>query len=283
MRSIVVAFTTFRESVRQPVFYALLLLGVVLLAFSYVMPTFTLATGEVKFIRDIGLGTYTLCILLLGIFSSANLITTEIENKTAMTVMSKPLRRYEFIVGKYGGIVLSVLVLATLLTSVFVAVIVAKVAGGDIVQTGADTYEAVWPEVAKIFPGLVVGFLQTLVLVAVSVAFSTRMPMILNVSLSFALFIMASLSGPVMDAVRVAVAKALQQNPAAAKPLYYYVATAAYYVLPNFQSNTEIYSAIGLGSAVPWPLVGLTTVYSGLYIGAAVAAAIFLFQDRELG
>jgi len=271
MRSVTVAFSTFQESIRQPAFYALLVLGVVLLAFSYVMPTFQLDKGEVKFVRDIGLGTYTLCILLLGIFSSANLITTEIENKTAMTVMSKPLRRYEFVLGKYLGIALSVCFLGGLLTVVFIAVIVGKVAGGDIVLASADPYGAMWPEIAVVFPGLLVGLLQALMLVAVSVALSTRLPMILNVSISFAIFILASISGPLMDY--------LQQQQHSLRT----VAKAAYYVLPNLHSNTEIFSAIGLGKPVPAGFVGWGALYSLLYIVAAIAVAAFLFQDRELG
>jgi len=271
MRSLTVAFTIFQESVRQPAFYALLVLGVVLLVFSYLMPTFTLVAGEAKFVRDIGLGTFTLCILLLGIFSSANLITTEIENKTAMTVMSKPLRRHEFIIGKYLGIVMSVAFLGVLLAAVFIPVIVAKVVGGDIVLDASGVYKGVWAEIAGVFPGMLLGFLETSVLVAVSVALSTRLPMILNVVVSFGLFILASLLRPLVDHLSRTGSHAL----GAARTLYY--------VLPNFQSITEVFSAIGLGKPVSAPLVGWTVVYSLSYIVAAIGAAIFLFQDRELG
>lgn len=271
MRSITVALSTFQESVRQPAFYALLVLGVVLLVFSYVMPTFQLDRGEVKFVRDIGLGTYALCILLLGIFSAANLITTEIENKTAMTIMSKPLRRYEFVVGKYLGIAISLVFLGLLLTAVFVAVIVGKVAGGDIVWAGESPYEAMWPEIAVLFPGLLVGLLQSLVLVGVSVALSTRLPMILNVSISFALYVIASISGPVMDYLE------------GAKSALAGVAKGVYYVLPNLRNNTEIFSAIGLGRPIAAELIAWSAVYSVVYIVAALAIAVFLFEDRELG
>ncbi len=270
MRSLTVAFSTFQESIRQPAFYAILVLGVLLLVFSYLMPTFQLDAGEVKFVRDIGLGTYTLCILLLGIFSAANLITSELENKTAMTVMSKPLRRYEFVLGKYLGIALSVFFLGALLTAVFVAVIVGKVAGGDIVLQHT-TYDAMWPEVAGIFPGLLLGLLQALMLVAVSVALSTRLPMILNVSISFAAFILASVSAPLMDYVRESGHGMVQ------------ILRAVYYVLPNLSGNTEVYSAIGLGRPVQPGFVAWAVVYSLLYIVAAIAVAVLLFQDRELG
>ena len=270
MRSLTVALTTLQESVRQPVFYALLVLGVVLLVFSYLMPTFTIGTEEVKFVRDVGLGTYTLCILLLGIFSAANLITTEIENKTAMTVMSKPLRRHEFVIGKFLGIAFSVTFLAMLITVAFIVVTVAKVASGDIVLRYIE-YNGAWPQVRVLFPGLILGLFQTLVLTAVSVALSTRLPMILNVAISFGLFIVASISGPLAEYLRV-------KNSSVVP-----IAKFFYYILPNFQSNTETYSAIGLGNEVPWSLVGLTVIYSALYIGAAIAAAVLLFQDRELG
>ena len=272
MRSFTVAFTTFQESVRQPAFYALLVMGVMLLVFSYLMPTFTLEASEVKFVRDIGLGTFTLCVLLLGLFSSANLITTEIENKTAMTVMSKPLRRYEFIVGKYLGIIFSSAFLGALLGAVFTAVVVAKVAGGDIVR--GKVYAGVWPELAGIYPGMLLGGLQSAVLIAVSVALSTRLPMILNVALSFGLYILANISTPVMDFLRQKLAEG---------GVGLFFARVFYYILPNFNSGTEVFSAIGLGLPVSSALVGWTIVYSLVYIVAAISVAVYLFQDRELG
>jgi ABC-type transport system involved in multi-copper enzyme maturation permease subunit len=276
MRSITVALTTFQESVRQPAFYALLILGTMLLVFAFAMPTFTLTGGEVKFIRDIGLGTFTLCILLLGIFSSANLITTEIENKTAMTVMSKPLRRWEFVFGKYLGIIMSVAFLGALLTAVFVVTIVAKVTGGDIVVKTFSYAGGVWPEVSIIFPGLILGLFEAFVLIAISVGLSIRLPMILNVSISFGLFILANLSGPVIDWMK-------SQVPAGKEGVALPVAKFFYYVLPNFQSGTETFSAIGLGRVVPMPLVGWTVLYSLIYILAAISIAVFLFHDKELG
>ncbi len=279
MRSLTVAFTTFQESVRQPAFYALLVMGVLLLVFSYAMPTFTLQSGEVKFVRDIGLGTFTLCVLLLGIFSSANLITTEIENKTAMTVMSKPLRRYEFIVGKYLGIIFAVAFLGALLATVFVAVVVAKVSGGEIVYQSSDVYSGIWPELRGIFPGLLLGAFEAFVLIAVSVALSTRLPMIINVSVSFALYVFANISAPLVDFISGKATDA----PSLGLRAGLAVMKAAYYLLPNFQSSTESFSAIGLGKPVSANLVGWTVVYSVAYITAAVGAAVYLFQDRELG
>ncbi len=73
-----------------------------------------------------------------------------------MTVMSKPLRRYEFILGKYLGIIFSITFLGALLTAVFITVIVAKVAAcGDIVGGYTSQYNGVWPEVSKVFSGLI--------------------------------------------------------------------------------------------------------------------------------
>jgi len=271
MRSITVAFSTFQESIRQPAFYALLVLGVFLMLISYVMPTFQLSQGEVKFVRDIGLGTFTICILLLGIFSASNLITTEIENRTAMTVMSKPLRRHEFVIGKYLGIILSIVFLGLLLSAVFIPVIIGKVVGGDIVWRHAQPYEGIWPEVSYALPGLALAFFQTAVLVAVSVALSIWLPMVLNVTVSFGLYIWASIAGPLVDY--------LKEEQSALEPIIRSVS----YLLPSLRGNTESYSAIGLGKMVPLSFLLLSMAYSLLYIGAAISAAVFLFQDRELG
>jgi ABC-type transport system involved in multi-copper enzyme maturation permease subunit len=95
--------------------------------------------------------------------------------------------------------------------------------------------------------------------------------MIINTSISFALFILGSISGPLIDYLQSEGSRLLG------------VAKAIYFVIPSLRANTEVFSAIGLGKQVSWSFVGLSSLYCVLYIVAAICAAVFLFQDRELG
>ena len=157
------------------------------------------------------------------------------------------------------------------MNTLFLIVIVGKLYSGDIVWQLSNPYERMWPEISVIFPGLLVGLLQALVLVAVGVALSTRLPMILNVSVCFALYVIASVSGPLIDYLAREQSGLLK------------VTKVIYWVLPNLRNNTEIFSAIGLGKPIPLSFVAWASVYSLLYIFAAICVGVFLFQDRELG
>jgi len=110
---------TFTEAIRQPVFGIILFLAAVLIAFS---PSFTMFTigNSVKFLTDMGLATILMAGLLLGAFSASSVISREIDDKTVLTVISKPVNRFEFIIGKYIGIAAALAVAIFLLSMVLV-------------------------------------------------------------------------------------------------------------------------------------------------------------------
>jgi len=104
-----VSFNTFRESVRQPVYWAVVILTALLMALSVVFAGFALGE-ESKLVRDAGLTSITIAGLLLAIFLSSSVVAGEIEKRTALTVLCKPVRRFHFILGKYLGIILAIFV-----------------------------------------------------------------------------------------------------------------------------------------------------------------------------
>lgn len=98
-----IAANTFVESVRQPVFAVIVAAAAALIAVSPYITMFTLMQTP-RFITDMGLATLLLGGLLLGAFTASNVISHEIENKTVLTVISKPVGRAEFILGKFLGV-----------------------------------------------------------------------------------------------------------------------------------------------------------------------------------
>ncbi|HBS28318.1 MAG TPA: hypothetical protein DEB06_02450 [Phycisphaerales bacterium] len=120
-----IARNTFVESIRQPVFFVLVLAGgllqvvnTALSAFSMGMTEQTEVFGDDKLLLDMGLATVMVCATLLAAFIATSVLSREIENKTALTVISKPVGRPVFIIGKYLGVTGAILV-ATVILSVF--------------------------------------------------------------------------------------------------------------------------------------------------------------------
>ena len=100
-----IARNTFREAVRQPVFWILIFMSLLLLWVTSNLPLWTI-TGrqdDEKLAKDIGLATVTMCALMVALFACSSVISEELDKKTAMTVLSKPVTRGPFGVGKELG------------------------------------------------------------------------------------------------------------------------------------------------------------------------------------
>ncbi|HMX24942.1 MAG TPA: ABC transporter permease [Blastocatellia bacterium] len=158
MKIAAIALNTFRESVRDRVLYNLVLFVSLIVVGAAVMGR--IAVGqEAKIIVDVGLSATSVFGLLIAIFIGIGLVSKEIEKRTIAVILSKPVRRAEFILGKYGGLCLTLLVnTAAMAATVTLALLYVK--------GGADRMQwAVWPAAYLIF-------LELAVLTAVALLFS---------------------------------------------------------------------------------------------------------------
>lgn len=99
-----IAANTFLEAVRQKLFHTLLILAIALIGSANFFRQFDFGSSELKFISDFGLGAILFFGSILAIVVTAQLFFSEVENRTALTILAKPLQRWEFIVGKFLGI-----------------------------------------------------------------------------------------------------------------------------------------------------------------------------------
>ncbi len=277
MKTIALASTTFREIVRRPLFWLIAALAAGLLLLSCFTPYFTFGE-DLKMVKDQGLVAITISALALALFAASVSIADEIDGKTAITLLSKPMSRRSFIVGKYLGIMAATAALFGLLSVVFAGTIVYK-----------DGYEARensreppalrdrLQEVAKMAPGVVLAYMQVAVIAAFAVAFSTRLPVHWMVSACLAIYLLGNLSSTL-------VRFAAQQDGAksAAVQVIGFMAQVFDLVLPSL-SVFNIGAAISTDRAVPWvdyvlPAFG----YCLLCVGIALALALLMFEDRDL-
>ncbi|NLH14969.1 MAG: ABC transporter permease subunit [Phycisphaerae bacterium] len=103
----IIAANTFTETLRQPIYAVIIISGLILLTISPSLTMYTL-DEDIKLLRELGLSTLFLSGLFIAIFSAAGAITEEIETKTITTVLSKPVSRTVFVVGKFLGVVTAV-------------------------------------------------------------------------------------------------------------------------------------------------------------------------------
>src|SRR5690348_10407741 len=105
-RTFVILRHTFLEAVVQPIFTLLLALGAAILVIFGLLPFFTLGEDTNMF-KSVGLDVILLFVLLSTLFATSKSIYDEIEDRTMLTLMSKPVRKWEVMLGKYFGIILS--------------------------------------------------------------------------------------------------------------------------------------------------------------------------------
>jgi ABC-type transport system involved in multi-copper enzyme maturation permease subunit len=103
---IAIAKNTFLETIRQPIYGVLLWVAAGLLIVNPSLSGFSLESneGDIKIVKDVGLATLLLYGLLVSVFSATGVITREIESHTVLTVVSKPVNRPLFLLGKYVGV-----------------------------------------------------------------------------------------------------------------------------------------------------------------------------------
>ena len=265
----VIARATKKEAVRQPVFLLMLALSLVLILVFTFLPFFTLGE-DVKMMKECGLATILFSGVMLAVWTASTSIAAEIEGKTAMTLLSKPINRRQFIVGKYVGIVHCVMWLLVPIVIVFLGLIYYKV-GYDAKEMAAEypTHAERLQAMLLIIPGIFLIFLEICVIAAISVAISTRLPMVVNIISCFTVYIIGHLT-PV-----------LVQTGAIKIEIVSFMARLIATVFPSLEVfNAQ--AAITTGSIVPPEYLGYSAAYCFAYCGIAILVAFILFEDRDL-
>ena len=264
-----IARATTKEAVRQPIFLLLLAVGSLTMVANCYIPFFSLG-DDTKMFLDCGLATTLICSLLVAIWTASLSVAEEIEGKTAMTLLSKPITRREFIMGKYLGIAQTTLWMILFLGLLLVSLIFFLKAGIDAKESSA-TMTSVEKLVTalRVLPGLALVFMEVSIMASISVAISTRLPMLVNVTSCLAIFVIGHLT-PV-----------LVQSALKDVPFVKFVAQLLATILPTLD-NFNMSAAIAMDRTIPPEYIGFNALYSLCYVSAIILLAFILFEDRDL-
>ena len=151
-----VAFNTFREAIRDRILYSLLVFALAMIGGSLVLSTLSVG-GEVRIIKDLGLAAIGLVGTLIAVFIGVGLVHKEIERRTLYAIITKPIRRAEFVLGKFLGLALTLAVNVTIMGA------------GLLFLASAMEARVAWERLLPV--GLT--FLKLMVVTAIAVLFST--------------------------------------------------------------------------------------------------------------
>ena len=248
-----IARNTFREAVRDRVLYNLVLFVLLITASAIFLGELT-AGQEARTIVNLGLSAMLLFGAFISIFVGVSLVSKEIEKKTVYAIFSKPIGRGEFIVGKYLGLCLTLLV-NVLIMGVGVSLALLYVGGANLAFS-------IWGAIFLIF-------LELSILTAVAILFSSFSTPALSALLAFFVFIIGHFSASLRD-----FAERLGSSFA---QMFF---GAIYYLLPNL-SFYEFATNAANGATPPAQMLGGAFVYAVFYVSILLSITILVFSRRN--
>lgn len=266
-----VALSTFKTEIAQPLFLLVVMIGLFFMLMSIYIPYNTFGE-DIKMLKDSGLTVILLAGIFMAVWAASKSVADEIEGRTALTVLSKPIGRKEFILGKFLGIAWAIGLLFVILGIGFLLAVAYKpIYDARESSTGDVIWQTCHRETMQIIPGLVLAYLETLVFVAISIAISTRLPMMANFPICLAIYVLGHLT-PLM--VQSSVAIEAFEGVVFIGQL---IATI-FPVLDHF----NVQAAVAGGTDVPLAYLGYSFIYCMIYGTIAMLLALVMFEDRDL-
>ena len=266
-----IALSTFKTEVAQPIYLLFIMLGSLFAVASIYIPYYTLGE-DIKMLKDSVLTVILVFSIFMAVWAASKSIAEEIEGRTALTVLSKPIGRRDFILGKFLGITWSTGLLYLVMGIIFLAVVSYKPVYDAKETSQADVYwQQCFIEMVSMIPALTLAFMEAIVFVAISVAISTRLPIMANLMICFAIYVLGHLT-PLIVQSSVAIQ--------AFEPVVFFgqlVATIVP-VLDHF----NVQAALTGGASVPAAYLGWSFLYCSIYAAIAMLLALVFFEDRDL-
>lgn len=307
-----IALAAFREGIRQPMFWLLFVLAFALMFISVFIPYFTFGEDHLV-VKDLGYDTIMLFAAIFGALAASMSVSEEIEGRTAITLMSKPVSRRQFLIGKFLGIILAAGVFFALLGMWFEGMsllkpwwdradkpwwaaenaptmpappwVMALLNRWELSNVTTDLLRGIglWTHlILDVAPGLILGFSQVMVLVAIAVALATRVPMVVNLVAVVVLFFLAHLT-PVL--VAIGYQAQLTDPGSAVSQLLAFIARLFDTLLPDldlFRFDPALLSDTPLPAGPFVRFLGSVSLYGLLYTSIVLLFGLILFEDRDL-
>ena len=266
-----ISLSTFKTEVSQPLFWLILIVGSLLLI-GFVYVPYNTFGEDIKMYKDSGLTLIRVLAIFMAIWAASKSVAEEIEGRTALTVLSKPVGRRQFILGKFFGISLSAAVLFLLLGICFVVWVAYKpIYDGVESSKGLIDWDVCFLEAIQIIPALILAFLEVVIFVSISVAISTRVGILPNFLICFAIYVFGHLTPLIVQSPDVV--EAFETVVVFAN-----VIAVIFPVLNHF----DVQAAINSNVLVPMIYLGWAVIYCALYSTIALLIALVLFEDRDL-
>jgi ABC-type transport system involved in multi-copper enzyme maturation permease subunit len=247
-----IALNTFKEAIKDRILYLVFFFATVCLVFSHLLALLTVG-DQIKIITDVGLAAISLFGALMAILVGTGLVYKEIDKKTIYSLLSKPIHRYQFLLGKFFGLVLTLFVIISLMSVIFLLVLF------------LHTFHVEW----RMFAVILLIFIELSLITSVAILFSTFSTPILSSVFTLAFYLIGHFSWGLETLIQKIQSGFLK-----------ILAQVFYTLLPdleNFNYKTEIVHHL----PIPANVLILSTLYGVAYTSFILALAMFIFRKRD--
>ncbi len=254
-----IALNTFREAIRNKVLYSLLAFALLVILASLAFGALSLRE-EARLTRDLGLGAMSLFLVIIAIFVGVNLVYKELERKTVYMLLPKPIHRYQFVLGKFLGLLLTLVVQLLVMSAMLVVVI--SIQGDPVGGPLARLILLICFEVALI--------------TAIAVLFSSFSTPFLSGMFTIGIFLLGR-SVPDIRAI------ANKMDDSMVSPLMHAVARIVPDLRYFFVTGAEVNGAhVSInGAFIDWAYIGNAGLYAAIYTTLVLLIAMALFSRRD--
>jgi ABC-type transport system involved in multi-copper enzyme maturation permease subunit len=260
-----IAINGFREAVRDKVMYSLVAFAILLMMASYIIGELT-AGQDVKILKDLGLSSIGIFGLFMAIFIGIGLVSKEVEKRSIYALLAKPIRRGDLVLGKYLGLVLTLVVNVAVMTAALYLVL-AYVGLGE-TENARLAHEAPLLDPA-LLKAVSLTLVQLMIVTATALFFSTFSTPILSATFTFGVYVAGFFSADLRNFDQVVDSRVAQT-----------LARALYYVLPNLGSF-DVTSQVVHGLPIDWRYMAVTIAYGFTYIAILLIVSVTVFSRRD--
>jgi ABC-type transport system involved in multi-copper enzyme maturation permease subunit len=264
-----IALATAKSELSQPLpIFLMCLVSLAILLFVF-LPFITFGE-DIKFLKENGITLILIACTFQAVWSASTSVHEEIEGRTALTLLSKPIHRRSFIIGKMLGIFWIVLFMFLVLGSIELLAVAYKPIY-DARESSLDQPD--WRQchfdMMQTVPGLAMAFFQSVVLGAISVALGTRLSFVANFAICFAIYMLGHLTPTIVSSAEGGL------------PLVEFFSQLISAAVPNL-SLFSMEAAIDSDISVPWSVLASVLLYTVMYFLMATLLGLLLFEDRDL-
>lgn len=252
------ALATFGEAVRRKILLIFLVVAIALLVLFFAFAQFQ-ATEQMVIIKSTGLGIISLAGVFISVILGINLIPNEIDRRTIYTILSKPVNRWQFILGKFIGGLLTVLLNIFAMGLIFIVAVAAK----------AHAFQY------SIIDGVTMIFFQMMLISGVALLFSVFVSPFVNFFLTFAVYIVGSMSSVTESLATPAPNKSIVTQ---------YLFKFVHFIIPNFGNfniqNPIIHPDVQVVNMAKY--MSTNILYAFIEVAIMMLVAILIFDRREV-